>query len=214
MSSEPTSRRCCMQKNPIKIQTTRILSVVIFNIAAMLACWWPFWKQVHELEVNVERRKSCRNAEHRTLVSEYLYNKVARLCCFYLFCVVFRLFFHSRTRAYFATATKSGMPHFIAHTTVEFEIQLRHATRSAVFSCFVAFSHCFRWEITPTFYSRPHRYRIRVGLCAIRGNSTQRVAWSRSFFDWWSFWVAILDQRSCSPIASRIFWEFGRIWGY
>ena len=47
--------------------------------------------------------------------------------CFYLFCPVFALFFHSKARANCATATKTGMPHFIAHTTVEFEIQLRRA---------------------------------------------------------------------------------------
>ena len=35
MSSEPTPRRCCMQK-PFEVRTTRIVSVAIFNIAAML----------------------------------------------------------------------------------------------------------------------------------------------------------------------------------
>ena len=63
-------------------------------------------------------------------------------------------------------ATESGMPHFIGHTTVEFEMQLyciTRVTRSAVFSCFVPFSHCFPCEITPTFKTSVCVYYYKWG---------------------------------------------------
>ena len=44
---------------------------------------------------------------------------------------------------YWPKMASCEMPHFIAHTPVEFEIQLRRVTRSAVFACFVPVSHCF-----------------------------------------------------------------------
>ena len=67
-------------------------------------------------------------------------------CCFYLFVPFFPLFFYSRTDAHCATTTESGIPHFIGHTTVWFEIQPRcvtNVTQSAVFSSFIQFSRCF-----------------------------------------------------------------------
>ena len=122
--------------------------------SAVFTCFYLFCR-VFPLFFHSKARANCATATktgmphfitHTAVEIKIWHRRIPRsavFTCFYLFCPVFPLFFHSRACSNCAMATKTGMPHFIADTTVEFEIQPHRVTRSAVFTRFVPFSTVF-----------------------------------------------------------------------